>query len=60
MEQLKVFDRVKVPGAFNKGGENVTGVVTFISECAKYCKVRYSRGKKEFTKDCEVKKLTQL
>lgn len=51
---MEVFANVKVPDQFLKSGFHKMGVVTFISECGKYCNIRYSVGSKSVTKPFKV------
>ncbi len=57
MSDLKLFDTVGVPGEYLRSNIQRPGVISFISECGKYCKVRFSKGKKVFTQDYKLEDL---
>ncbi len=41
MTEVKLYSTVNVPGE-NK----IKGSVTYLSECKRYCRIRYAKGKK--------------
>ncbi len=55
MSDLKLYDRVVVPLSMGR-----IGVISFISECGKYVKVKYDVGKKKKTVACKISDLKKV